>query len=68
MKTPAKSTKRRKRPAAKDLPATRGKSPKGGGVLNVGARFVPQPPPISPVFSPNPPPIRPGAMPAPPPI
>ena len=55
-KKPTKTSKRRKRPAVKDL-ATKGEGVKGGGVLNVVARFAPDPPPISPVFNPQPPPI-----------
>jgi len=66
-KKPAKSSKRTKRPAAKDLPATNDKGIKGGA-LNVSARLLPMPPPISPVAGPTPPPISPVAIPNPPPI
>jgi hypothetical protein len=53
---PAGSSKRKKRPAAKDLPV-KDAGVKGGAVLNVAARLMPAPPPIAPVYMPEPPPI-----------
>jgi hypothetical protein len=55
-KKPAKSSKRSKRAAVKDLSAKEA-GVKGGALLNVAARLSPNPPPIAPVFSPEPPPI-----------
>ena len=55
-KKPAKSSKRRKRSAVKDLPAKEA-GVKGGALLNVAARLIPNPPPIAPVYMPDPPPI-----------
>ena len=66
MKKPKKSAQREKRSAAKDLPPANAKAIKGGA-LAVASSLMPNPPPISPVFSPEPPPIK-ALSPQPPPI